>query len=150
MENTLLARKSTHYFLMFLSVAVLTVSPMIKRDAHAIGGVVFDPTNFYANLNTYYQTIEQVRAAYEQIRSLEAQLNAMTSQSYWSRYLTQRPEWLPQTNEETQKMIEAGYNPGVQGDVNAFKIKYANKYPALTQAQVSKSPRIGTGSPITT
>jgi hypothetical protein len=150
MEKTLLARKTTHYLLMALTVATLTVAPMLKRDAHAIGGVVFDPTNFYANLNTYYQKIEQLRTAYaqletlySQLRAAEAQLNAMTSKSYWSRYLTQRPDWLPRTNDETQQMIEAGYNPGDQGDLNAFRLaqkKYASRYPALTQTQVSKNP----------
>lgn len=142
MQNNILARKSTHYLLMLLSVAALTMAPMVKRDAHAIGGVVFDPTNFYANIQQFYQTVEQVRAAYAQLRSLEAQLNAMTSQNSWSRYLTQKPEWLPASNDETQKMIEAGYNPGDQGDVNAFnqaKVKYANKYRPLKPSQVSKN-----------
>lgn len=146
METTLLARKGTHYFLMLSTVAVLMLGPMIKT---AEGIPVFDAGNFYANMNTYYQTIEQVRAAYQQLdtlysqlRAAESQLNAMTSQNYWQQYLTQRPGWLPRTSDETQQMIEAGYNPGDQGDVNKFneaKQRYDNKYPALTQAQVSKS-----------
>lgn len=147
METTLLARKSTHFFLVLSTVSVLTLGTMIKT---AEGIPVFDAGNFYANMNTYYQTIEQVRTAYQQLETLysqlraaESQLNAMTSKSYWSRYLTQRPQWLPQTNDETQQMIKAGYNPGDQGDVTAFtnaKKKYANKYPGLTQQQVSKNP----------
>lgn len=147
MGTTLLARKSTHYFLMLSTVTALTLGPMIKT---AEGIPVFDAGNFYANINTYYQTIEQVRTAYQQLETLysqlraaESQLNAMTSQSYWSRYVTHRPDWLPQSNDETQQMIEAGYNPGDQGDVNAFttaKRNYANKHPGLTQQQVSKNP----------
>lgn len=146
----MLAHKPMHAILTGAIVAMLALMPANPRDAHAlVGGVVFDPTNFYANLNTFYQTVEQVRAQYQQlealysqIRTLEAQLNSMTSKSYWTEQLPQYKSWTPMSWQDIQKMIEAGFNPGDGGDAEAYaraKQRHQQRYPRLTQQQVSNN-----------
>ena len=138
-----LARKVTHTALVGGIVAMLTLLPANPRDANAlVGGVVFDPTNFYANIQQFYQTVEQVRTAYQQLEAQYKQLNTMTSKSYWTEQMPQYKSWTPATWQDIQRMIEAGLNPGDAGDAEAYmqaKQRYQKRYPRLKQEQIASS-----------
>ena len=142
-SKQVLVHKVTHTALVGGIVAMLTLLPANPRDANAlVGGVVFDPTNFYANIQQFYQTVEQVRAAYQQLEAQYKQLNAMTSKSYWTEQMPQYKSWTPATWQDIQRMIEAGFNPGDAGDAEAYaraRQRYQNRNPRLTQQQVASN-----------
>lgn len=144
MKVPFLARKTTHYLLIAGTVFVL-MTGVFRRDAY--GMVVFDPTNFMANIEQYYTDVEKLKTAYDQLNALyrqiqtaEAQLNALTSKNGWQQLVTNRPSWLPKSYDDTQHMLDAGYNPGDADDVGRYRQKYDATFRPLTQQQVSRSP----------
>lgn len=144
MQLPILARKSTHYLLITGIVAVFAFVP-VNRESNAM--VVFDPTNFMANIEQYYTDVEKLKTAYDQLNTeyqqlqqLYVQVQALTSKAGWERYLSQYANRLPMNSDDLQRMLEAGYNPGDADSVDKYKAKYANRYRPLTQQQVARSP----------
>jgi len=108
-----------------LSLVAVTSIPSARAT------VVFDPTNFYANIQQYYQFIEQLRATYDQLETMyhqleyaERQYQAMSHPNYWKQFITRRPDWLPRNWEHTQSMLEKGYNPGDAEEVDGHDASY--------------------------
>src|SRR5687767_7758456 len=82
----------------FLTVTALLITSI--PSARAL--TVFDPSNFYANLQQYYQFVEQLRATYDQLDTMYHQLDytqrqyeAMRHPNYWKQFIYRRPDWLP-------------------------------------------------------
>jgi hypothetical protein len=111
--------------------------------------VVFDPTNFYANIEQYYTTIEQLRNAYNQLDTMYHQLEyaqrqyeAMRHPNYWKQFIYRRPDWLPRDWRYTQDMLARGLNPGDLKDVNVYDagvLEHGSNFPMVETKLISSN-----------
>jgi hypothetical protein len=123
---------------------------LIASIPSARGMVVFDPTNFYANLEQYYTTIEQLRNAYNQLDTLYHQLEyakqqyqAMRHPNYWKPFIDRRPDWLPRDWRRTQGMLAQGLNPGDAKDANTYDaavVEHGANFPKVETKLISGDP----------
>ena len=132
-------------FAVFAATALLLVSIPSAR-----GTVVFDPTNFYANLEQYYTSIEQLRNAYNQLDTMyhqleyaQRQVEAMKHPNYWKQFIYRRPDWLPRNWQRTQGMLAQGLNPGDLKDANAYDAavyEHGSNFPKVETKLISADP----------
>ncbi|GEM_PF-4089671 len=112
--------------------------------------VVFDPTNFFANLEQYYTSIEQLRNAYNQLDTMYHQLEyaqrqyeAMRHPNYWKQFIYRRPDWLPRDWRRTQGMLAQGLNPGDAKDANVYDAavyEHGANFPKVESKLISGDP----------
>lgn len=112
--------------------------------------VVFDPNNFYANIQQYYQFVQQLRTMYDQLDTMYHQLEytqrqyeAMRHPNYWKQFIYRRPDWLPRDWRYTQDMLARGLNPGDAKDVNAYDagvLEHGRTFPAVEAKLISSNP----------
>jgi hypothetical protein len=132
-------------YVVFAASALLVTSMPASRAT-----VVFDPTNFYANIQQYYQFIEQLRATYDQLDTMYHQLEyaqrqyeAMRHPNYWKQFIYRRPDWLPRDWRYTQNMLSQGLNPGDAKDVNAYDagvVEHGYEFPKVKTQLISGDP----------
>jgi len=131
-------------------VIVAASALLITSIPSARAMVVFDPTNFFANLEQYYTTIEQLRNAYNQLDTMYHQLEyaqrqyeAMRHPNYWKQFIYRRPDWLPRDWRRTQGMLAQGLNPGDVKDANAYDAavyEHGANFPKVESKLISGDP----------
>jgi hypothetical protein len=138
------ALRQGKYALLALSTLLVTSIPSARAFT------VFDPSNFFANIQQYYQFIEQLRATYQQLDTMyhqlmyaQRQFEAMQHPNYWKQFITRRPDWLPRDWRHTQNMLNQGYNPGDAGDVNAYEsavLEHGQTFPKVETRLLAGDP----------
>jgi hypothetical protein len=138
------ALRQARYAVLALGTLFVTAIP----SARAL--VVFDPTNFYANIQQYYQFIEQLRATYQQLDTMyhqltyaQRQFEAIQHPNYWKQFIYRRPDWLPRDWRHTQDMLAQGYNPGNSQDVNAYDsavLEHGQTFPKVETKLLAADP----------
>ncbi len=123
---------------------------LITSIPTARGIVVYDPTNFYANIEQYYATVEQIKTLYDQLDTMyhqleyaQRQVEAMKHPNYWKPFITRRPDWLPRDWQHTQGMLAKGLNPGDAKDANAYDaavVEHGGNFPKVETRLISADP----------
>ncbi len=123
---------------------------LITSIPSARGIVVYDPTNFYANIEQYYSTIEQIKTLYDQLDTMyhqleyaQRQVEAMKHPNYWKQFIYRRPDWLPRNWQRTQGMLAKGLNPGDAKDANAYDAavyEHGANFPKVETKLISGDP----------